>query len=264
MAPALIGALVQGGLSIYQMAQAKKKENEAKRLAEQNKRPTYQIPESEYDTQALLRSRAGQGLSDASKQYFDNNANNALDNTLNTVLRGGGDVNSVANAYQASLDARSKLALADDAARLQNIQALVQNNARMSDNADKAFQINQFAPYADRAQYANGLVNASQVQMNNGLNSLAGAAALGLQSIGDKSRVANVVQNSNKLQDRSTALGQPVTLQLAGTQRGISNPIATPNPLAFNQYNNSYNTSNLTPEQMAIFAQLQTQYPNSY
>lgn len=157
-------------MGAFQMASANKKSNAAKRLAANNIRPTYQIPEGEYENLALARGRASEGLGDASKQFYTENAQEGLNNSLNAILKGGGDVNTVGSSFESYLDGLSRLSLLDDQQKINNINMIIQQNQRMTDQKDKAFQFNEYAPFADTAAAVYNMQSAAANEKTAGIN----------------------------------------------------------------------------------------------
>lgn len=182
---ALIAALaIGGGTAIAGGIKAKK----ARLAAEANakNRPVYQIPQSEYDTLDLLQNRAGQGLSDSSKQLYQQNQDRALTAGINGVLQGGGSVNNIDSLLSRYSDANGRIALADDEAKVKNIYALIGQRQRMSDFQDKQFQINQQAPFLDKqAAYAQQQAQ-GQGMVSSGLNTAASGLSTYLGGLGRK------------------------------------------------------------------------------
>lgn len=148
MAVSIAALIIGAGIATYGIV----KQSQAEKAAKNNKRPTYNIPEEEYDGERLAESQASQGMSAASKQYYLDNAGQGLSATTDAILRGGGDPNSIGSAYNNYQKGINSLSVYDDQARQQHLQGLTSAYARMSADKDKAWQVNQYGPYADKAQ----------------------------------------------------------------------------------------------------------------
>lgn len=166
--PAIIGA----GIGIYSIAHNASKEKKARQAMENNKRPTYKIPQSEYDTLNLLGNRAGQGLSSSARSYYNQMQDRGLSSSLDAILKGGGDLNNAGGLVQRYFDSGNKLAVLDDQAKMQNINALIQQRQRMAAFQDKSFYINQYAPYADKQAAAAQELGMAQQGQQAGINTL--------------------------------------------------------------------------------------------
>lgn len=171
-----IGA-AQLGYGIHQM-------NQAKKAAAANVMPTYRTPAEEQQMLALAQSRAGQGISDASRQAYMSASDRALNTGINNMLRSGGSANAVSTLVGNTQQQAANMALFDDQVRMQNLQNLQNQLARQSANADKRWQINEYAPWANRSQAiaqnlaaANNAVNAGIGALSSGI--IGGASVLG-------------------------------------------------------------------------------------
>lgn len=159
-------ALAGLGVAVYGAIQKSK----AQKAANANTMPTYNIPQSEYTNLALDQSLASQGMSASSRTAYNNNANNALAETNSAILKGGGDANSIGNAYQQYNNGNANMAIYDDQARMRNLQNLINQNARMSSFQDKSWQLNNYAPWANKAQALAGQIQGDQQLMTSGFN----------------------------------------------------------------------------------------------
>ena len=141
-------AAVAIGTKVYGAVKA----NKAAKAAAANVRPAYTTPQTEYDNQRIAESQAGQGMSAASKQDYLNNAGQGLAATNDAILRGGGDANSLSATYDKYNQGISDLSIYDDQARQGHLNNLIAQNQRMSADKDKEYQLNQLAPWADKAK----------------------------------------------------------------------------------------------------------------
>lgn len=172
-------SLVGLGLGAYQIYKGEQSKKEAKELADKaGERPDYKIPQSEYDNLALLKSRAGQGLSDSTMNGLNSGNERGYSSAVRNILLGGGNANNVSDLYDKYNNSLTKIQLADDAAKTQNINNLIQQQSRMSGFADKEYQLNQLDPWKDNRQQANVL----SAYGNN--QTMAGAGTIGSTLIG--------------------------------------------------------------------------------
>ena len=174
------GAAVLGGGAIGLIAYGAIKKAQDAKAAANNTRPTYNIPQEEYDNQRLAESQAGQGMSATSRQAYQNSADSGLANTTDAILRGGGDPNGIGNAYNSYQNGINNLSIYDDQVRMQHLNGLVAQNQRMSADKDKAWQVNQFAPWADKAQALALKQQADQQLISQGVGIAGQALTMGL------------------------------------------------------------------------------------
>lgn len=165
-----IGGIVQGVTGAFQ-------KGKAKRMGRANKRPNYRIQQPIKDNQELIESQAGQGLTDASRQELEQQSSRGLTSSIDAILAGGGSVNNISDLYGTFQGGISKMALIDEEMRRKNIQNLVTANNQLATEKDKEWQVNVYAPYADKAQAAAALSNQGTNNMWKGINTVLSAGA---------------------------------------------------------------------------------------
>lgn len=180
------GLVVTGAIGLGTAIYGAIQKNKAAKLANKNVEPTYTIPQYEADNLSLAESRAGQGMSDASRQQLLNNSNSGLAATEGAILRSGGSANAISGAQDKYQQGLNQMSIYDDQARLGNLANLQSAYTRASAESDKAWQINQYAPWANRAQAIAQQSAAADKTMWAGINSfgksagaLAGSGSLG-------------------------------------------------------------------------------------
>lgn len=168
----VVGGIIGAGTAIYGAIEKSK----AEKAARNNIMPQYTIPQSERDSLSLAESQAGQGMSDASRRELLNNSNQGLSATTNSILRAGGSANAIAGAENNYQQGLNQNAIYDDQARMSNLSRLQSAYTRASANSDKAYQINEYAPWANRAQAIAQQLQSGQQTMQSGLSTLGSAA----------------------------------------------------------------------------------------
>lgn len=158
---AVTAAIALAGLGLAAYGAYEK--HEAMQKAKNNKMPEYQIPQEEQDNLRLAQAYANRGISSQSYQAYMNNADRGLANTNSAILKSGGDANQIGQAQDKYEQGIGNLAIYDDQARQTHLNTLMAQNARMGSFADKNYQLNQYAPWANRAQlYAGQMAGANQ------------------------------------------------------------------------------------------------------
>ena len=264
-----IAALAAAGYQIYQGEKAKK---EAKNLAK-TPRPEFnpEVPKGEYDALNLLQSRAGQGMSDASKNLYKQNADRGLSSTIDAIIKGGGDINSIGKAQQGYLDGLSRLSLADDAMRLQNINNFLTQQRRISDmqrqDFTSQFQVNEYAPFADKMAAAAQLRTQGQQMTNAGINTAGNAIGSHAQYQQQRQGIADV--NGGKANfwgDISYPNASATSSTAAPSTYGAFGASTSYNSPDWYQATSGYDMSSLSPSQRMELMQLlnnqsSSQYP---
>jgi hypothetical protein len=175
MDPMTIAAAAQLGAGLVQGVTGAIQKGKAKRMARANKRPVYEIQKPILDNQSLIESRAGQGLSDAALQTYRQSSERGLTSSIDAILAGGGSVNNIADLYSSFEGGISKMSLIDEEMRTRNVQNLITQNNALAGEQEKAWQINVYAPYADKAQAAAALSKQGTDNIWKGVNSVIGA-----------------------------------------------------------------------------------------
>lgn len=143
-------AVGQAGLGLYQLYKAKQ-------IAKNNIRPEYTPNEQILQNADLAASRANTGLSDASLALATQQNERNLSQILDAILRSGGGTNQISDLYANNSDTLLKLAALDNQLQGQNVNTFMNANAAKGGEYQSAWQINKYAPYADRAQLASNL-----------------------------------------------------------------------------------------------------------
>lgn len=152
--PSLPGtSIAQIGLGAIAAGIGLAREGKLKREAEQlaKSRPEYEISKLAGQELSLAKSELGGGLSAGAKAYMDLN-NNQFSSSISSILKGGGDVNSIGAIYGNNDTGRLRLAQMEDELRLRKINNLVTASDKMQSEQQTAWQVNEFAPWQDKAQ----------------------------------------------------------------------------------------------------------------
>ncbi len=212
------GGVAQGVQGLIQNAQAKK-------IARNNPRPKYKIQQEVLDNQAIAESRGSTGLSDAALQVLKQGNERGLSSSIEAVLDAGGSANNIADIYGNYQDGVSKMALIDEEMRRRNIDNLVSQNMRLSNEKDKAWQVNVYAPYADKAQAAAALKAQGSENLWKGVNTVLGAGASFATSQQYRNE-ANNVYPSGDLSSLSGSNGVMAPVSAGNAPFNINNPLS--------------------------------------
>lgn len=208
--PAALGA-AEAVAGLFKSGKAKR---EAARLAAT--RPELADSPFVKDQLSLAESEFASGMSAESESAFNQGLDRDFSTSLDAILKGGGDVNNVANIFDRSAMGRQRLSLMKENLRLNQIANLA--NARNSAESERLqqFQFNDWAPWADKAQANAQARQGAENMIWGGLQTFGSAATSFLQnqnaqSAFDKSMAGanNPVSGSPNI--RSTAVQGPVS-----------------------------------------------------
>lgn len=164
------------GEAVVGLINSGKAKREAAKL--QASRPQYTQSPYDKDALALAQSEVSTGMSGEAKNAYEQGIDRDLSGSLSTILKGGGSVNNVAEVFDHANQGRQKLAIMKDNLRLNQIHGLVTAQELNSQEREKAFQFNQWAPWADSAKANAGARTAADGQIWGGVNTL-GSAIMG-------------------------------------------------------------------------------------
>lgn len=175
MAPLLAAALVTAGTGVAQGVQGAIQKGKANRMAAKNIRPVYKKPQGIKDNLALAESRAQEGMTDAAKQAYKQNVEHGLTAAISAITNNGGSVNNIGDLYGTYQEGIGRMSIVDDEMRARNAQVLMGANKDDADADDKAWQVNEWAPYADTAQAAAAMAKQGNDNIWKGVNTVVGA-----------------------------------------------------------------------------------------
>ena len=167
MAATIAAAAITLGYGIYKGIKANKEKKKAQQAMKDNIRPEAPIPQYEYDNQRLLESRMSEGLPEQSRRVAEQAYERGLASTINAINRSGGSVNDVTRAYRTYNDSVDQLTLMDANYRVQNLNNYLYQNRRMSSNEINKWQIDEMAPYMDRAALYRQMYGIAQQNQDN-------------------------------------------------------------------------------------------------
>jgi hypothetical protein len=172
---AALGAALGIGQAISGIIGGNSAAEEAKRL--EASRPKYKI--SPYVNQAvdLAESELASGMSADTRRSYEEGNDRALASSVDAILKGGGSVNNIADVFDASVQGRSRLAQLQEQMRMQQINNVNRAWSNAQEEQAKAFEFNEFRPWADRAQANAQSRQNANANLWGGINTLGSAGA---------------------------------------------------------------------------------------
>lgn len=160
-------SLVSEGINYFQGRDLKKRGRSMERGLT---KAEYEIPEYIGDNYKLAKRMANEGISAEDENAFKDDL---LSSTANSIRQFRGRKAGIVGAEvlgQQTKDSLRKFRIADSRQKIENQREYMKQGQIMADYEDKAFQLNQLDPYADKLNYARSLQSAGNQNMNNALS----------------------------------------------------------------------------------------------
>lgn len=222
-------AAVTAGLGIYKTIKGNNAIADAKRRAKLNIRPSYPIQQQYYDNNNLAASLASTGLSDAERNYYNTNSERGLSSGLSAALQTGQGPNAIGGLYDSFLRGQNQLAATGDQLRTQKLMTLMQTNRELADQETNKWALDKYEPFKDEAKAIAGQKTAGQQQVNDGLNTTAGAlssyAASKTGYADTATKVADAQNSSAELGRQQAAMPALPTSSAGVTPSSLQNQI---------------------------------------
>ena len=148
----------------------------AKKLASQNQRPTYQIPDEILKNQKMAEMQSTSGLPGSTLELAKQNIQQQGSAALSSAADRQGGLSTVGAIVKSQQDANNQLTSQDAQARMANIQNLMKQNQVLAGYKDKSFEYNQDAKYQENAAAIRALNEAGNNNLNSSMNSLLSGA----------------------------------------------------------------------------------------
>ncbi len=165
-----VSAGIAGGTALISLVSSVSQKAKAKKLEEQNKRPTELVPQGAMDALQLTKQLSTEGLPSASKIA----AEKQIETAAATARASATDQRSGAEALgaiQAGTNAANENLVVQDAnVRQAKQQAVVNEENVIGQWQDKVWDWNSKAKYEENATAINALKTASQENLNTALN----------------------------------------------------------------------------------------------
>jgi hypothetical protein len=197
MNPALIAALpslLQGGMGIYQMIQGQNMTNQD--------RPQYKTPGQVLGNQVLASQEYSTGSRMASE--MQNRGDAAAANQANTALNSGMGAGAAPAILAQMNDNSRQSVLAGEQKRMADLVRLMTANQGVAQGKDMEFQMNQFAPYAQRYNEGREMFGAGSVNTMNGVSGLSSLAQIYMAGQETPTPSAAAGLSSNSVTSRAT------------------------------------------------------------
>lgn len=175
---------------------SKKTKKEAARLAAT--RPKLEASPYLDDQLSLAQSELSNGMSAAAESAYEQGLSRDVSSSLDAILKGGGDVNNVAEIFDRSAVGRQRLALMKENLRLSQINNLVNAQGASENQRKEMFEFNQWRPWADASQANAASRQKAQDMIWGGLQTVASGAMSAAQGGAAKKEYDNYFQSGQQ------------------------------------------------------------------
>lgn len=197
MAPAVAAALISAAPSALKGIQGVFQGIKGKKLAKQNKRPTYEIPREFQQNLAIAENMGRTGLP---QEQYNQAQQNFQRNQASALRQFGrmGNPRGLAGIVRAGNDATMGLDVADANARLQNQRNAMAFRTQLGQQQLAKQQWDKMAKYGENADAASALMGAGRQNVMGALSELSqvGQMAMATGGFGGKDKV-NPIYNEN-------------------------------------------------------------------
>lgn len=202
-----IGSAISGGVGLAEAISGAVNKNkttaEAARL--EKSRPKIQRDPLTDQNLALVKSDLANGMSAKAATAYDNAVDREFSSSLSSILKGGGDVNSIGDIYTGNEEGRQKLATMRDNLRLNQIKDVLAQSERADErNYVTPWQVNEFGPWADKTAANSDARMAADKRMWDGITEL---ATSGMQYAQNKHE-ENMLNPEKKFKERYGTEGE--------------------------------------------------------
>lgn len=180
------GSAVSAGISAISGLSKKAK---AKRMAKDNVRPTYQIPEEILKNQKLAEQTAQQGLTPEAYAKQERDIKRGTTQAIGSATDRRSGAAEIGGIQQRAADASLNLNATDASMKLANIRSLMSANQTLAGYRDKEFGYNKQANYEENAAAIRALQGAGSTESESSLNTFLGGAATAAGSFIKKDKI---------------------------------------------------------------------------
>jgi hypothetical protein len=177
---AVIPAALGAAEAVAGLFKSGKTKREAARL--EASRPELASSPFVKDQLSLAESSLASGMSAEAESAYTQGVERDLSTSLDAILKGGGDVNNVADIFDRSQTGRQRLSLMKENLRLNQIGQLAAARSASEDERLQQFQFNEWAPWADKARANAQARQGSENMIWGGLQTLGSAATSFLEN----------------------------------------------------------------------------------
>lgn len=180
------GAVISGVMGLAQLAIGANQKSKARKDAQNNIMPPYEISSLYGDTLGTAQREANYGFSPETLNAFTQTSQQNLASASENILRGGGDVNEINRLYGIDNNARKNLAFENDKLKALKLKDYYDQSAQMAGQQAIQWRLNYFDRWKDRAVASATLLQGGNNMMSSGFNTLGSAVGQFGQMAGAK------------------------------------------------------------------------------
>lgn len=246
---AVIGAgvgIASAGYGIYKGIKSDKERKKDLAEKESLQRPVEKVQNEYYQDRNILGQEASGGLTDATKNFAENQIGRGLSGGVRALQSGGGDMNLISKLFDNYSTKTADLANEDSQQHIRNIQYYTQANKDLAGQKTIQYGVNELQPYENKLKELSGRIVADKQNAENGYQQGIGSLASSITSLSNTnfgkkttssaedpyvppSTYANALSSTGTDIDTSRALAKYLTrtsgdLTIGGTPSGELTP----------------------------------------
>lgn len=205
-------------------------------------RPEYKMPEEV--ARALTMSQVAYGDPYMPGQgVMTDRAEQQAANAYSQSIEAGNPFAAIANIQGNSQNALQNIGVASANYQAQDMNRLMQMLQTVAGYRDTEFQMNKFAPYAEKSQEYRDMIGAGNKNFYGGLDQIAGAVGNLGSAMLRQQNIASNQQNTNNLLDALNNIGSKYNQPAVGTSTPEDQQTVSDIMDAFNKSNTNSNTA---------------------
>lgn len=175
------GAVISGLFGLGKMLYGANQKNKAKKLAENDQAPLYDISDQYYNNLGLAESQFSQGgISPEMLNQIAQVSQQNLAASTSAILQGGGSVNDISKLYGIADTANRSLIIPNEQLKLQKLTNMMEARKDLAGQEIMQYKVNQLDRWKDRA-VANAMLGAEgNKNISTGLDTFGTAVAQGV------------------------------------------------------------------------------------
>jgi hypothetical protein len=232
-----VAQAIQAGLGVAQTVTGLINAGKARKTAREleRTRPQYSIDKGYGQNLSLAESNL-QGLSDSAETAYNQLADKQFSSSLDAILKSGGTASNVADVYGQGEEGRLRLAQLSDQMRLQQVNSLMRSRESMAEQQDKAFEFNQWRPWADKSQANAAARQGADQQIWGGLQSL---GSMGMQFADQQDQKKDYADYLKAISGKN---GSGNTSAFTPQRTSVTLPTSSPGTNNFGRYQSNWAT----------------------
>lgn len=147
-------------------------------------KPVKKTSQFDRDALNLTESDLANGMSAETDQAYNDTNDRSLSSTISAILKSGGGVNNIADAYYNDAQGRQSMAIVRENLRMKKVDEYLKQLDNMAQEEEKNWLTNEYGPYINKVKAVGEAKKAAAEQTAKGLDSLGGSGGGGGGGLG--------------------------------------------------------------------------------